>query len=81
MPRYLFVVSRGHPEMYVQLLERFAGDKNVEVIMDRRMRERRRQRAAGLPQRDRADRRHHPEVDAELQRRSHAIVTLPDRAV
>jgi len=35
-PRYLFVVSRRHPELYELLVERFEGDRNVEVILDRR---------------------------------------------
>ncbi|HXH83309.1 MAG TPA: hypothetical protein VNN07_10305 [Candidatus Tectomicrobia bacterium] len=76
MPRHLFVVSRSSPDFYEYLLERFADDTNVEVIMDRRIAQRR-QRETGVPvERRRADRRSRPYVDRELETRSHAIITL-----
>jgi hypothetical protein len=42
MARYLFVVSRQHRALYDYLLERFSGDPNAQVILDRRRGERRR---------------------------------------
>jgi len=36
-PRYLFVVSRQHRELYDLLVERFQNDRKVEVIIDRRV--------------------------------------------
>jgi hypothetical protein len=68
--RTLFIVSRRHRDLYRYLRERFAADAAVEVILDRRTRT-----AAfdiGTP-----NRRHRPEVEAELETRSHAILTLP----
>jgi hypothetical protein len=42
MTRTAFIVSRQHPELYVYLRERFTGEENIEVILDRRWGERRR---------------------------------------
>jgi hypothetical protein len=80
MGRHLFVVSRRHPELFEYLRERFASDSAVEVILDRRVAQRRRRETPYDPERRRADRRQHPEVEIELQTRSHAIITIPDTA-
>ncbi len=59
--QYLFIVSRDQPEVYDRLTRDFAWDKAVQVILDRRVGERR-QRAQGTgPERRRACRRRHPE--------------------
>jgi hypothetical protein len=63
------------------LTERFATDSAVEVILDRRVLERRKQRETDGLERRRADRRQRPEVEEELQTRSHAILTLPDLVI
>jgi len=78
MGRTLFVVSRRHPDLYDYLRERFASDSAVEVIADRRVSERRREQVPRDDERRRADRRRRPEVEVELQTRSHAIITIPD---
>lgn len=78
MGRTLFVVSRQDRDLYTYLRERFATDTAVEVILDRRVLDRRERRPSGTIERRRADRRRRPEVEAELQTRSHAILTLPD---
>jgi hypothetical protein len=75
-PRTLFVVSRYHAELYRYLKERFAGDSAVIIILDRRVAERRRLRRTVAAERRRGERRSRPDVDAELQQRSHAIITL-----
>lgn len=78
MGRTLFIVSRHDRDLYEYLGERFATDAAVEVILDRRVRERRqRDEPHGVDCR-RADRRRRPEVETELQTRSHAILTIPD---
>lgn len=73
--RTLFIVSRRHTDLYEYLKERFAGDEQVEVILDRRGAGDRAVEtpAAATPP---AERRCRPEVDAELRARSHAVVTL-----
>jgi hypothetical protein len=48
------------------------------TVIGRRVLERRRLHANGGPDRRRGDRRRRPEVEAELQTRSHAILTIPD---
>lgn len=77
MARHLFLVAHHETGLYEYLLERFQGDSNVEVILDRR-REQRRRRKPGpeRPERRRIDRRTHREVDLELLVRSHVILTL-----
>jgi len=77
MARALFIVSRGHHDLYTYLRERFAGDEAVEVVLDRRIRNRRQHDTVWPVERRRADRRSHPEIDAELRIRSHAVLTLP----
>jgi hypothetical protein len=78
MGRVVFVVSRDHRDLYAYLSERFSTDTAVEVVLDRRVAERRQRDAPHDVDRRRSDRRRRPEVDAELQVRSHAIITLPD---
>ena len=78
MGRNLFVVSRRYPDLYEYLRERFASDTAVEVILDRRVGQRRREQTTHRAERRRSDRRRRPEVEMELQTRSHAIITIPD---
>ena len=85
MGRTLFVVSRRSRDLYAYLRERFATDPAVEVILDRRIADRRGphfpHHLERLERRRAIDRRRRPEVDEELQSRSHAILTLPDMAI
>jgi len=80
MGRNVFIVSRRHPDLYQYLRERFASDTDVEVILDRRVAERRQRQSAHDGERRRADRRRRPEVERELENRSHAIITIPEEA-
>ena len=41
MPRLLYIVSRDNQLVYTSLMQSFANDPNVGVILDRRHRERR----------------------------------------
>ena len=41
MPRYLFIVARGHPDVYADLQRQFLENPDVEVLVDRRLSERR----------------------------------------
>lgn len=78
MGRTVFIVSRHHRDLYAYLSERFATDSAVEVILDRRLAERRQRAVPPVVERRGGDRRQRPEVEAELLTRSHAIITLPD---
>ena len=53
MPRYLFIVARGHPEVYADLQRQFVGNPDVEVLVDRRLSERRGRQDAHEPERRR----------------------------
>lgn len=66
MTRHLFILSRRDPDLYEYLKERFADDRAVEVILDRRR----------TPGAIRPDRRQRPDADAELLARSYTIVTI-----
>jgi hypothetical protein len=78
MGRTLFIVSRQDRDLYTYLGERFASDTAVEVILDRRVVQRRQRHEPHPVDCRRADRRRRPEVEQELQMRSHAILTIPD---
>jgi hypothetical protein len=77
MARRLVVVSRQHPDLYVYLRDRFAAEADVEVILDRRLTERRRDRLPLAFDRRVSGRRQHHDVDLQLRVRSHVIVDLP----
>ena len=78
MGRTVYVVARDHPELFTYLRDRFSADGEVEVILDRRVGERRQANMAHTPERRRRDRRSRPEADIELQIRSHVIITFSD---
>jgi hypothetical protein len=80
MGRTVFIVSRQHPDLYAYLRERFAADRGVEVVLDRRLGQRRQHHAPFEGDRRQDDRRQRPEVELELQTRSHAIITIPNSA-
>ncbi len=62
VPGYLIVVRRDQPELYRELQASAAGDDLVQVIMDRRTRDRRViTRDMSLDRRRRADRRAAPD--------------------
>ena len=74
--RLLFIVSRDHPELWHHLRRDFGEDEEVQVILDRRRGERRRQIQAREPERRGADRRQ-PAVDKDLRYRSFVIIDQP----
>jgi hypothetical protein len=78
MGRTVFVVSRRHPDLYQYLRERFASDTAVEIILDRRVSQRRQRHTSHHVERRRVERRQRPEVEQELETRSHAIITIQD---
>jgi len=78
--RHLVIVAREDPTLFSYLVERFDGDTNVLVIMDRRSgRDRRATPAADRPtDRRSADRRGRPFLQDELRDRHHVVVSLTD---
>jgi hypothetical protein len=79
MARKLIIVARQHGDLYHYLRKRFA-ERRIEVILDRRRGERRRQTVPVGEERRRQDRRLRRDIDARLRSRSHVIVTLPYRS-
>jgi len=57
MPRYLFIVGRGHPDVYADLRGQFLDNPDVEVLVDRRLADRRGRQDAHEPERRRIERR------------------------
>jgi hypothetical protein len=80
MPERLFIVARRHPELYEYLSSRFAGETNVTIVLDRRLAARRRRTSPAAAERRRTERRSRPDVDAQLQTTSLAVVTAPAAA-
>jgi hypothetical protein len=78
MARQLVIVARGHPDLYLYLRHRFADEAQAEVLLDRRLRQRRAEQVPvpAAAERRRQDRRARPDVDAMLRSRSHVIVNL-----
>lgn len=76
--RHLFIVSRDHPWLYAHLVERFRDDSKVDVILDRRIGERRATISSIATQQDRRknDRRRAVPPEDDLRVRSHYIVEL-----
>ena len=57
MPRYLFIVARGHPEVFADLQRQFLGNPDVDVLVDRRLGDRRSRQELHAPDRRRLERR------------------------
>ena len=73
---HLFIVSREAPEVARFLGEQFSVDSNVRVVLDRRHGERRRESARAADDRRGPDRRQRRDVEAELRRHTHVLVTV-----
>jgi hypothetical protein len=75
MTRHLFVVASRHRALYDYLRERFADDRSVEILLDRRHAGRQETPpACAAPPHE--ERRRRSGVDAELKTRSHTVITL-----
>jgi hypothetical protein len=77
--RHVFVLSRDHPWspwLHDYLLERFQHDARVDVVIDRRLSERRALGKQVTRERRRTERRRPLGPDDDLRVRSHYIVEL-----
>ena len=71
----MFIVGRARPALYDSLGRTFADDDFVQVILDRRVAERRRRRARPRkPERRQGERRVRRETDTQLRARGYAVV-------
>src|SRR5205823_179858 len=75
--RLLFVVGREREPLYDSLRRTFDGDDTVQVVLDRRVGERRRQESTPRAgERRRSDRRAQRESDALLRARGYTLVDV-----
>lgn len=74
--KQLIVIARDQPRLYEYARRSFAGNPTVEVVLDRRRAERRRDEQSRAPERRRGDRRLTLEVDDRLRTVGWAIVRL-----
>lgn len=72
--RCLFIVARNQPDLWHHLSRDFAGDDDVQVLLDRRRGERRQRLQQHEPERRRADRRRQASIDNDLRYRSFVIL-------
>lgn len=72
----LLVVAKTQPGLYAYLKEDFADDGDVEVIMDRRVGERRRDGPPCARERRRSERRAGPDVRDKLTSIGFAVVRV-----
>jgi hypothetical protein len=75
--RDLFIVARHETALYEYLREHFEGRSDVEVILDRRQRDRHRGPPARRPERRVRDRRGRSHAQDDLAALGFAVVTLP----
>ena len=75
--RHLVIVARDRPELQEQLVQQFSSNPEVQVIPDRRTRERRQRSQLRLPDRRESDRRETvPDVLAKLWVAGYLIVRV-----
>ncbi len=67
MARYLFIVSKKRPELREYLLGHFSEEAEVQVMIDRRRGERRREQVDARVERRQGHRRWRPENDEALE--------------
>jgi hypothetical protein len=79
MVAYLFIVDQEKPELREYFSGWFSGIGHVEVIVDRRRGERRRNGRATGQERRRSDRRSKPEIDREIRETGFTIVDRNSR--
>jgi predicted amidophosphoribosyltransferase len=74
--QYLIIVARERRDLYDYLRRAFAREPAVLVMLERRISERRKAAAERPLERRRKDRRHRPEIDADLRRFGFAVALL-----
>ena len=73
-PRHLIIVAAGRVKLYDHLRRAFAGNDAVEVLLDRRVGERRRGAQSHAPDRRQSDRRITPAIADQLKAIGWAVV-------
>jgi hypothetical protein len=78
MPTLLFIVSRRLPELHAHVSQQFAGEPDMQVMLDRRIGERRRHTGSGAPgpERRRSERRRNTETAYQLLTMGYAFARV-----
>lgn len=71
----LLIVARDRAGLYVEARDRYGREGGVEVVMDRRVRERRRRGGVRVLERRRVERRVRRDVEAQLRSAGYATVS------
>jgi hypothetical protein len=74
--KHLLIVAQHRRELYDQIKRAFAGHETVQVVLDRRLSERRRREDPALPDRRSADRRSRSGIDEQLRTIGWSLVLL-----
>lgn len=77
MERLIFIVSQNRRELYESLRVVLGQERDVEVILDRRIVKRRRHEVPTSAERRRYGRRARPLEDSEILSRGWTVVRLP----
>jgi hypothetical protein len=72
--RCVIIVARDETDLWHYMARDFGEFKGLQVILDRRQRERRQQVQRYQPERRREERRHPPTMDEDLRRQPFVIV-------
>ncbi len=72
--RSLIIVARDKPDLCLSLREHFAANEDVEVLLDRRLGERRQRAQRCEPDRRGPDRRRPPSIEHDFRSRQFVIV-------
>jgi hypothetical protein len=72
MRRWLVIIARDRPELWVTWASFYGGAEQVEVLCDRR------QGQSGTERRNRLDRRTTPHRDTDLQERGFLVIRRPE---
>ena len=75
--RLIVLVRPDREDIYDTLRKVFAHEAGVDVIMERRVGERRQRDGDHTPERRRGDRRANPAIDAALKERGWAVLRIP----
>jgi len=78
MARFIYVVARDRRDLYQKLKEDFAGQHDVAVVLDRRIRDRRTITIEPTAEFRRADRRRQRELERELRGAGSFITATSD---
>ncbi len=76
LPQLLFIVSSRRADLYARLMVALGSEPNVEIMLDRRLGQRRSVKIGAESDRRLGDRRRREAIDAEIRDRGWAVVKV-----